>query len=177
MSPRGFFPTSRSIEIAPLKPILLSAVRNSSVATSPSPQGTSVPQVPGTFVWIFPAYREPGLNVKVYYAHNDYLHAVSEMGLVVSIFLLWIICLVLFAGFRYKDPEKGKEEIKGLTSIEGVVFGGTIGILSLSLHGIVDFNFHITANMISCVALAAVIMREDSLKNRKKRSIKKIEHA
>jgi len=40
------------------------------------------------------------------------------------------------------------------------VLGCAIGVLSMALHGLVDFNFHIPANMILFTIYAAIIMAE-----------------
>ena len=108
----------------------------------------------GTFVWGFPGYRPEGLvNVRAYYAHSEYLQMMAEMGILVLPIMIWIIWVVIYKGFRHSA-----RPIFGLS--DGIVLGGTVGILSLSLHGLVDFNFHIPANMLLVACFAGVIMRE-----------------
>ena len=100
----------------------------------------------GTFVWGFPLYRPIELaNVSVHYAHNDYLHMAAEMGIFALPIMLLILVRIISSGLSKADP---------------VVIGCAIGILSLSLHGLVDFNFHIPANMILVAVYAAIIMKE-----------------
>ena len=118
----------------------------------------------GTFVWAFPGHRPGGLGVRAYYAHNDYLHGVAEMGLVVVPIILWMIVSFLKNGFGY-DPNRksrlifvGKRQKIDLDLMEGIMLGGTAGILSLCLHALVDFNFQIPANMLVISALAGIIM-------------------
>jgi len=100
----------------------------------------------GTFVWGFPRYRPMALaNITVHYAHNDYLHMAAEMGIFALPIMLLILVRIISSGLSKDDP---------------VVIGCAIGILSLSLHGLVDFNFHIPANMILVAVCAAIIMKE-----------------
>jgi xanthine/uracil permease len=68
----------------------------------------------------------------------------AEMGVLALPLMLWIIFGVVRKGFRSQD---------------GIVLGSAVGILRLALHGLVDFNFHITANVLTCSLLAGFIMR------------------
>jgi len=109
----------------------------------------------GTFVWGFPSYRPEGLDVRAHYAHNDYLHMMAEMGFLALPLMLWMIYLVIQAGLRWKS----KSENANFEVIDGIILGSAVGILSLALHGLVDFNFHIPANMLVVAALSGIIMR------------------
>jgi len=107
----------------------------------------------GTFVWRFPAYRPTRMRTRTYYAHNEYLHMMAEMGVLALPVMLWIIAIVIGSGLRIRRDSR-------LT--EGMVLGAAIGILSLALHGLIDFNFHIPANMIVVSCLAGIIMRRSA---------------
>lgn len=109
----------------------------------------------GTFVWGFPGYRPEGLSVRAHYAHNDYLHMMVEMGVLAFPLMLWMIWIVVVSGFKLQAV--GKRMDFGL--MDGIVLGGSVGILSLALHGLVDFNFHIPANMLVVACLGGIIMR------------------
>jgi O-antigen ligase len=103
----------------------------------------------GTFVWAFPRFRPEGLNVQANAAHNDYLQISAETGIFGAFAVFWLLIALL------------SHAIKNMTS-DPVRIGCAIGILSLSLHGLVDFNFHIPANMILftvCAAIAASPVR------------------
>ena len=100
----------------------------------------------GTFIWAFPRYRPTGLDLQANSAHNDYLHMASEMGVLAPVIMIWIFAIVIGTGLR-----------KGMS--DPVILGLAIGFLSLCMHGLVDFNFHIPANMILFTVWAAVIMR------------------
>lgn len=89
----------------------------------------------GDFDKGFYRYRPLGFNARAVYAHNEYLHMAAEMGLFAPLLMLWIFIAIMREGL-------GKRERSPYA------FGCAIGVLSLSLHGLVDFNFHIPANMI-----------------------------
>lgn len=106
----------------------------------------------GTFAWAFPQYRPEGFGVRFYYTHNDYVQTIVEMGLLVIPLLIGGIFVVLKKSFgRNKDEFRFKKAMR---------LACGVGILSLILHGLVDFNFHIPANMIVFVCLAGIVMRK-----------------
>jgi len=118
----------------------------------------------GTFVWAYPPYRPHDLRQRAHYAHNDYLQVISEMGLFGLILLMWMFNVVVGGGLRWYNGriQKGKGRRQfGLE--EGVAFGATIGLLSIALHGLTDFNLHIPANMLVVALLAGIVMRRITL--------------
>ncbi len=112
----------------------------------------------GTFVWGLPEYRPEGLRVRARYAHNDYLHMMAEMGVLALPLMIWMIYIVVASGFRGSSKTR-KNDNKGIGLTDGILLGCAVGILSLSLHGLVDFNFHITSNMLVVACFAGIIMR------------------
>ena len=100
----------------------------------------------GTLVWGFPRYRPPGLNHKIVHAHNDYLHMMAEMGLLALPLMVWMIFIVLKKGFSL--------------AAQPIYAGITTGLLSIFIHGLTDFNFHIPANMMLVSALCAFLMTQ-----------------
>ena len=112
----------------------------------------------GCFEDGFAMYRPEELGereIRPRYAHNEYLQMVSEMGVLAFPLMVWMICAAVGAGFR-GGRRPGKISLTG-----GIVLGSAVGILSLSLHGLVDFNFHIPANMLVVVCFFGVIMGRD----------------
>ena len=101
----------------------------------------------GDFDAGFYRYRSEGFNARAVYAHNDYLHMAAEMGIIAPLIMLWIFIAAMRNGFRKKDTSP-------------YAFGCVIGILSLALHGIVDFNFHIPANMILFTVWLGIVSGE-----------------
>lgn len=99
---------------------------------------------PGTFIWAFPKYRPEGLSSRANFAHNDYLNTAAEMGILAPILMIWIFSVIVKHGFNKDMPS--------------YIIGCAAGALSLMLHGLVDFNFHIPSNMILFTIFAAFIM-------------------
>lgn len=101
----------------------------------------------GDFDHGFYRYRPLGFNARAVYAHNDYLHMAAEMGVFAPFIMVWLFIIVIRDGFRKRESSP-------------YAFGCAIGIMSLALHGTVDFNFHIPANMILFTVWMAIITSE-----------------
>ena len=99
----------------------------------------------GTFISVFPRYRPEGLNVIANFAHNDYLNVAAEIGIPALLVMIWLLIMAIRSGLK-----RGTNDT--------VKLGCAIGILSLSLHSLVDFNFHIPANMLLFTIYVAFIM-------------------
>jgi O-antigen ligase len=93
----------------------------------------------GTLQMVFPPYESLYDAKVVNHAHNDYVEALAETGVVGGICCLWFLA-VLFL-----------ESVKGLKDL-GSSFGaalnlsGLVGCCGLLVHSLVDFNLHIPAN-------------------------------
>lgn len=105
---------------------------------------------PGTFSIIFSQYQPPGTGGAFYLeAHNDYLHFVSDVGLLLIPIILWM-AIVLF--------RKGIHKLKNPSHlVRGVTAGAMSGIVSMLVHSIVDFNLHIPANAVLFTILVAIV--------------------
>jgi hypothetical protein len=82
----------------------------------------------------------------------------AEMGVLALPLMIWMIGTVITAGFRGEEG-KGAGQSNAFGLINGILLGCAVGILSLALHGLVDFNFHITANILLVACFAGLIMR------------------
>ena len=92
----------------------------------------------------FYRYRPVGFDARAVYAHNDYLHMAVEMGILAPLLMMGILIVLLKAGLR--------------RDVDFRTLGCAIGILSLALHGLIDFNFHIPANMLLLTIYAGFVM-------------------
>jgi len=108
-----------------------------------------------TFVKAFPRHK-PGeiyYKLRTHFAHNDYLHMASEMGVAAPLIMFWLLITVIRRALAKKD-------------LHPVILGCSIGMFSLALHGLVDFNFHIPANMLLFTVYAAFVIGETGLKEK-----------
>lgn len=103
----------------------------------------------GTFVWAFSRYRPEEFYAIANFAHNDYLNMAAEMGVAAPFIMIWIFALIIKSGLAKKEDR-----------LNPYALGCSIGILSLAIHGVADFNFHIPANMLLFSVWAALVMRE-----------------
>ncbi|MBF0155028.1 MAG: O-antigen ligase family protein [Magnetococcales bacterium] len=93
----------------------------------------------GTFKYVFPIYRTEKIQQFNNHAHNDFLEFLAEQGLLgfglfgAAFVSSWLVMIRRY--LHRRDP-----------FARGMLFASLVGTLSLSLHGLVDFNFQIPAN-------------------------------
>jgi len=119
----------------------------------------------GNWQYAFPMYvnvnsRASQINRNVAHAHNDYLELLNEQGIIGfalnAVAVSWIIFLGI-QGIRQKhDP-----------LIRGVLYGALTAIFSLLIHALIDFNFHIPANMSYFFIMMALVIVASSLPDKK----------
>ncbi|MBU1006215.1 MAG: O-antigen ligase family protein [Candidatus Omnitrophica bacterium] len=114
---------------------------------------------PGTFIYNFPKYRPVGLNMLVNYAHNDYLHMVSEMGFFILLPITFIIGIIIKKGVKTHNIARTPYKTWISLSL-------TTAILSIAIHALGDFNFYIHANAIILVVFSALIFNISSKKEK-----------
>lgn len=114
---------------------------------------------PGSFATIFTQYQPPGMTARFFYAHNDYLQYIAELGLPIIIFMAWFLYVIFKKGFKkLQSPSRQKW---------GITLGAMTGIVAILIHSFVDFNLHIPANAMLFTVLVALVMGD--VKSRKKK--------
>ncbi len=106
-----------------------------------------------TYIWAFPRYKRPIVGQDVYdYAHNDYLQAFAEGGLllvaILALALLWGGTQLLNAWSEHEGSHT-----------RGIGLGLLAGLVAMLVHSVYDFNLHILANAILFVLLSALASR------------------
>ena len=117
---------------------------------------------PGHFDAEFPQFRPYGLiqlQADPLYVHNDYLNTLCDWGVVGMLIIGFTFVMIgdgVFRVWRFvrRSPEEGGS---GHNVKAAVVFGGSIGLLALMVHSVVDFNMQIPANAIIAVTLMAML--------------------
>jgi O-antigen ligase len=99
----------------------------------------------GSFRDVFPAYMPPGELAGWLQLHNDYLEVLADGGLIAGLLLVW-----LAGGFWFRILRTRYWHAELETA------GLVLGVATLSLHALVDFNHQIPANALLWVTMAAI---------------------
>ncbi|MFC2166143.1 O-antigen ligase family protein, partial [Acidobacteriota bacterium] len=102
-----------------------------------------------TYVYAYTKYEKIYIPNLVDHAHNDYLEIVAEVGLIGGGCL--IVFAFGFAVFLFLRWVKRRDYF-----VRGVGLGCLMGIVSILLHSLTDFNLHIPANAVYFVTLYAL---------------------
>ncbi len=112
---------------------------------------------PGTYPIVLSQYQPLAYDSLYYYAHNDYLHFTSELGLPISIVML----LFIFAFYR-----KGFKKLKNPSRfVRGSTMGAISGITAILIHSFSDSSLTIHAGALLFTVLAAVAVAPLPLEN------------
>lgn len=106
----------------------------------------------GCFETVYPQYQSVPSNLTWDHAHNDYLEAVSETGLVGAALILSALAMFFWLALRNLRVQQGREPA-------WIGLGAMLGCCGLLVHSLVDFNLHVPANtawFAFCAALATL---------------------
>ncbi|MCQ4346615.1 O-antigen ligase family protein [Pseudomonas stutzeri] len=103
----------------------------------------------GSFEVAFPAYAGESLRAHFDHAHNDYLQFFVEYGLLGSLPLAAFVLLAFWHALRALWRRDSLFR-------SGLGFGAAMGILSIAIHSLTDFNLQIPANAATFVTLCAI---------------------
>jgi O-antigen ligase len=81
-------------------------------------------------------------------AHNDYLELLATAGIVGTLLVLWFSAAVIL---RSREQLKSHDNFR-----QAACLGALTGIVGVLLHNFVDFGLHVTANLVSLVALIVI---------------------
>ena len=102
----------------------------------------------GTFERAFLPYLTPEMQVIYEGAEDDYLQFLGELG-VMAVLLCFVVAGSLWVALRSTRSE-------GPMLYKGMSFAAVMGITSLLIHSIVDFNLQIPSNAMLMVVLLAL---------------------
>ncbi|HMD83448.1 MAG TPA: O-antigen ligase family protein [Terriglobia bacterium] len=106
----------------------------------------------GSFVTAYPPHQTEVSDLVTEHAHNDYVEALTETGLVGGVLILAALVLFVRIIFRNLDVQLKYEP-------GWIQMGAAIACCGLLIHSFVDFNLHIPANaawFAFCAGLASL---------------------
>jgi len=93
----------------------------------------------GSFAVVYPQYQSFATNTVYRHAHNDYLEALAETGIMGAV-------LILFAIFVFFDNTVRDLRARLVTRAGWIQFAAAVGCCGILVHSLADFNLHIPAN-------------------------------
>jgi O-antigen ligase len=115
---------------------------------------------PAHYDYRFHQFRPAMVQLRPGWAHNDYLNALAEWGIVGTglIAAAWVLLGlgVLKTWPFVRGKPKGLGEEKNSTKF-ALVLGASLGLAAILAHSAVDFNMHIPANAILAITLMALL--------------------
>jgi len=103
----------------------------------------------GDFETAYPRYQSFPTDLWIDFAHNDYVEAFAETGLVGALLILSALALFLRLAFR----DRGSP-FRSRTS--WIRLGAALGCCGMLVHSLWDFNLHIPANAAWFAVLAGI---------------------
>ncbi|MBF0161874.1 MAG: O-antigen ligase family protein [Magnetococcales bacterium] len=107
----------------------------------------------GTFLFVYPRYQHPAISHVLFdHAHNDHLEILTERGavgyglLAVAVLSSW--WLMVRAYGQRRDP-----------LAVALLYASLVATLSLTIHGLADFNFQIPVNALYFMVLLGLGLR------------------
>jgi O-antigen ligase len=112
----------------------------------------------GTFYTAFVPYKPSDIHGYYDHVHNDYIEILVDTGVIGLLLLVSFALSTLFCAIKLMQSNKNFHR--------GVGFGAMLAIVSIAIHGMVDFNLHIPANVMTLISVCAVCwaLRFDMLK-------------
>ncbi|MCX6561866.1 MAG: O-antigen ligase family protein [Candidatus Aminicenantes bacterium] len=95
----------------------------------------------GTFGAVYPSYETVAMEGRLLHAHNDYLEALAELGVVGFVLLLGLVLWPVLDAFRTWSTRRHP-------GIKGLGMGGFVALAAMLVHSLTDFNLHIPANAV-----------------------------
>ena len=115
---------------------------------------------PAHYDYRFRQFRPAEIQLRAGWAHNDYLNALAEWGVVGTGLVASAWVLLGWGVFKTWPFVRGKP--KGLgdernSNRFAFVLGASLGLAAILVHSVVDFNMHIPANAVLAIVLMALL--------------------
>jgi multisubunit Na+/H+ antiporter MnhB subunit len=103
----------------------------------------------GAFPEVFPRYMSKGEYSFWAQLHNDWLEVVVDGGVIAALLLLWLCYGFWSRALRRVRPARGHR-------VDMETLGLVLGVLSLTVHAVLDFNHQIPATALMFVTAGAL---------------------
>lgn len=113
----------------------------------------------GNYASAVTPHEPPGIGRR-FFAHNDYLHFISETGVLLIPVIVWLIYAHFKHGFL-KISRSGNQ-------IREITLGAMGGIIAILVYSLGDYNLHIPANIMLFTVLTAMVASPGSTSVRRK---------
>lgn len=108
---------------------------------------------PGTWEWFHLKYREPRLQIRPRYTHNDVLQLASDYGLLGATLVLSIWGCFLWQAARLSRHGQTTEQ-------RAFAVGAVAAAAAIFVHSFGDFNLHVPANALWLVTLMGLTVAQ-----------------
>jgi O-antigen ligase len=103
----------------------------------------------GAYETVYPVYGRGDGSALIQFAHNDYLQALADGGIVAAALAVWFVIAVFrdFArGVRLRDPW-----------LRRLTLGAGAGVFAILVHSLFDFNLQLPSNALLFLVLSAIV--------------------
>lgn len=104
---------------------------------------------PGSYRWVYPRFRTHDMPLLINYAHNDYLHFLSDYGIVGVLLFGGAVAWTLASFLRVLRRVERDKDAYFIAALCG-------SAAAAAVHAVFDFNLHIYSNNQMLVLLAGV---------------------
>ncbi|MBI3875873.1 MAG: O-antigen ligase family protein, partial [Verrucomicrobia bacterium] len=114
---------------------------------------------PGHFDARFRQYRPELIQRRPDRVHNDYLNTLADWGIIGAALVATAWALLFLGAWQtWKYVARAQNDLGGSHgNREAFLLGAVVGLASLLVHSVTDFNFHIPANALVAVTIMALI--------------------
>ena len=109
----------------------------------------------GSFGVIYTRYDSHNGLFRLEQAHNDYLQALSDGGIIGAALGLWFVLILFRRGFARRETHDHFRR--------GVITGALAGCFAVLVHSFFDFTLHTTANALLFLILAALATQDSRI--------------
>ena len=108
----------------------------------------------GGYAVAIPKYHRASGTTTPQEAHNDYLELIASGGVIALALGVWFVASFLRVARRELTPSRSS---RGFPYLRAAKLGAVTGILTVSIHSLVDFGLHIPINAFVLTALISIV--------------------